>query len=52
MGCRLLVADQNMLHLVLLEQGVIDVEDGTTRVAENDLNSFILQSADNHLRTR
>ena len=45
MDRRLLVAYQHMLHLVLLVQGVVDVEDGATGVAPDELNLFLNERA-------
>jgi hypothetical protein len=41
----LLVADENMLDGVLLKNGVVDVQDGSTGVAEQVLDTFFLQTA-------
>ncbi len=45
MGRRLLVPDQDMLHLVLRVQGIIDVQHRTARIAEQVFDPFVLQCA-------
>jgi hypothetical protein len=35
-----------MLDLFLLEKGIIDVQNGTTRVTENTIDLFFLQAPD------
>lgn len=45
----LLVADENVLYLVLLEQLVIDEKDGTARITEDVLYLFFLQAPDYNL---
>jgi hypothetical protein len=42
----LLVANQNVLDLILLEKCVIDVKNGPTRVAEYTIHLFFLQAPD------
>jgi len=42
---RLLVPHQNVLHLVLLKEGVVDVQDSATGVAEDVVDAFFLQTA-------
>jgi hypothetical protein len=46
----LLVPDQDVLDLVLLEQLVVDVEDRAARVAEDVLDAFVLEAADDDFR--
>ena len=48
----LLVADQHVLDARLLEQLVVDVEDRAARVAEDVVDAFFLQTADQDFRTR
>ena len=48
----LLVAHQDVLDLVLLEELVVDVEDRAARIAEDVLDAFFLQTADQDFRTR
>ncbi len=48
----LLVPDEHVLDLVLLEQLVVDVEDRAARVAEDVLDAFFLEAADDDFRTR
>ncbi len=48
----LLVAHQDVLDLVLLEQLVVDVEDRAARIAEDVLDVLFLQAADDDLCTR
>ena len=45
----LLVADQDVLHLVLLEQLVVDRKHGAARIAENVLHALIGQGPHDHL---
>ncbi len=48
--CRcLLVAHQDMLDLILLEQRIIDVQDRSTRVTKDVFNAFILKGTDQHV---
>jgi len=49
-GC-LLVTDENVLHLILLEQCIINVQHGATWIAEYVLDLFFLQAPDYNLRT-
>ncbi len=48
----LLVPHQHVLHLVLLEERVVDVEHRAARVAEDVLDAFFLEAADDDFRTR
>ena len=48
----LLVAHQHVLDLVLLEQLVVDVEHRAARIAEDVLDAFFLEAADDDFRTR
>jgi len=50
MDCCLLVADQDVLYLILLEEGIINVQNGTPRVTENTLDLFFLQAPDYNFR--
>ncbi len=43
MGCSLLMADQNMFDLFLLVEGVVYMQDGATRIAEEVFDTFILE---------
>ena len=45
----LLVANENVLDAILLEQFVIDRQDGAARIAENMLNALIGESLKHHL---
>ena len=45
----LLVAHQDVAHLVLLEQLVVDEQDRAARIAEDVLDAFFLQAADDDL---
>jgi hypothetical protein len=47
----LFMANEDMLDLILLEKGVIDVQDGPSRVAEHTINLFFLQAPDYNFRT-
>ncbi len=49
MGGRLLVAHQNVRYFFGLEQGIVDVERGSTGVSEDVLNTFIFKGADDHI---
>lgn len=42
----LLVANQNVLDLILLEKCVINVQNGTTGVTEHTIDLFFLQAPD------
>ena len=46
MGCSLLMPHEDVANPLLLEQGVIDRENGTARIAENDLHTEIAQRLD------
>ena len=48
----LLVADQDVANLVLLEQGIVERQDGPTRIAENYVHALVDQRLDHHLRAR
>jgi hypothetical protein len=52
MSRTLLVTDQNVFYVVLLVQGVIDVQDRATRIAEDVLDALVLQEAHHYFRTR
>ncbi len=47
----LLVAHEDVLDLVLLEQLVVDVQDRAAGIAEDVLDAFFLQAADDDFRT-
>ena len=46
----LLVAHQNVIDFVLLEQRVINVQYRAPGIPEDVLHSLVLQSADHHFR--
>jgi hypothetical protein len=46
------VAYEDVLDLVLLEQLVVDVEDRAARIAEDVLDAFFLETADDDFGTR
>ena len=48
----LFVSHQHVLELVLLEQLVVNIENCATRIAEDVLDAFFLQAADDDLGTR
>ena len=48
----LLVAHEDVLDLVLLEELVVDVEDRAARIAEDVLDAFFLEAADDDFGTR
>ncbi len=50
-GRALLVADQDMLDLVLLEQGVIDMQRRAARITEDVLDALVLQAAHEQVGT-
>ncbi len=52
MGGGLLVADQHVLDVVLGVQGVVDVQHGAARIAEDILDAFFLEAADQNFSTR
>lgn len=52
MGSRLFVAHQDVGHVVLLEERVVDMQEGTTRVPVDVLNAFVAQRADDHFSAR
>jgi hypothetical protein len=47
----LLVTDQHVLDLILLEERVVNVQNGPARVTENTLHLFFLQAPDYNFRT-
>ncbi|MNN13169.1 hypothetical protein D3C81_1261930 [compost metagenome] len=47
-GGRLLVAHQDMLDGLFLEKGIVDMQNGTTRVPVDVLHAFVAQEADDH----
>ncbi len=51
MQCGLLVAHQDMFDLVLVEQGVVNVEHGSARVAEHKLDTLLLEALDRYFCT-
>ena len=48
----LLVANQYVLEFVLLEDGVVDVEDRAARIAEDVLDALFGQAAHDNLSAR
>ena len=48
----LLVAYEDVLDLVLLEELVVDVEDCAARIPEDVLDAFFLEAADDDFGTR
>ena len=48
-GRALFVAHQDMLHVLLLVEGVIDMQGGAARIAEHVLDAFILEATDKDL---
>jgi len=51
MDSSLLVPDQHVLDLILFEQLVIQVQNGTARIAEHIVDLFFLQAPDYNLCT-
>ena len=49
MGGGLLVTDQDVLDPILLEQGVVDVQDRAPGVAEDELDALVDQRLDDDL---
>jgi hypothetical protein len=47
----LLVANQDVPHLILLEERIVDVQNGPARVTEHTLDLFFLQAPDYNFRT-
>ncbi|MPM86912.1 hypothetical protein SDC9_134005 [bioreactor metagenome] len=47
----LLVAYQDMPDLILLEKGIVDVQNGTAWVSEHAIDLFFLQAPDYNFRT-
>ncbi|KIV73516.1 hypothetical protein SZ55_1343 [Pseudomonas sp. FeS53a] len=52
MSSSLLVTDQDVGHVAFLEQGIVDMQEGTARVPVNVLNAFVTQGADDHFSAR
>ena len=50
MARSLLVAHEDVAELVLMEDGVVDREHRTARIAKDHLDALILQRLDDHLR--
>ena len=48
----LLVPHEDVLHLLLLEEGVVDEEDRPAGVSEDELDTLFLQAADGDLGAR
>ncbi|MND73429.1 hypothetical protein D3C80_650030 [compost metagenome] len=48
MGSSLFMTDQDVGHVVFLEQGIVDMQEGTARVPVDVLNAFVTQRADDH----
>ncbi|MCY1305567.1 hypothetical protein D9M70_553800 [compost metagenome] len=51
-GSSLLMTDQDVGHIVFFEQGIVDMQEGTTRVPIDVLNAFVTQRADDHFSAR
>ncbi len=51
MDCSLLVANQNMFDLLLLEKGVVNMQNGPTGVTEHTFDLFFLEAPDYNFRT-
>ncbi|RMU40910.1 hypothetical protein ALP29_201009 [Pseudomonas syringae pv. avii] len=49
---RLLVTNKDMADGRFFEQGIVDMQEGTTRVPIDVLNSFVTQKADDHFSAR
>jgi hypothetical protein len=47
----LLVTDQDVLDLILLEELIVDVQNGPAGVTEHTLDLFFLQAPDYNFRT-
>jgi hypothetical protein len=46
----LFVTNQDVLEFVLLEDCVVDIEDGATRIAEDVFNTLFSQATDEYIR--
>ena len=51
MSRALLVAHEDVLDLILMEDRVVDRQDGAARIAEYDVDALILQGLDHHFGT-
>jgi hypothetical protein len=51
-GSGLLVTNQDVGDFRFLEQGVVNMQQSTTRVPVDVLNAFVSQKADDHLSAR
>jgi hypothetical protein len=49
MSGRLLVAYQHMRDLGALEQRIVNMQNRAARIAEDELDTFVLQSLRNHV---
>ncbi|MNX23933.1 hypothetical protein D3C86_539460 [compost metagenome] len=52
MGCRLFVTNQNVSHFRFFEQGIVNMQESTTRVPVDIFDAFVTQEADEHLTAR
>ncbi|MNC07077.1 hypothetical protein D3C75_546070 [compost metagenome] len=52
MGSRLLVTNQDVAYFRFFEQGIVNMQESTTRVPVDVLNAFVTQEADDHLSAR
>ncbi len=50
MHCCLFVTYQNVFETILLENGIVDVENCSAWVTENVLDAFLFQTFDNDFR--
>ncbi|EGH47570.1 hypothetical protein PSYPI_36981, partial [Pseudomonas syringae pv. pisi str. 1704B] len=48
----LLVANKDVAHRRFFEQGIVDMQEGTTGVPIDMLNAFVTQKADDHFSAR
>ena len=48
----LLVTNEDVLHLVLVEERIVDRKDRAARIPEDMLDSLVLQGADHHFGSR
>jgi len=52
MDSGLLMANEDVLEFVLLEDGVVDIEDGAAGISENVFYAFLSEAADNDFGAR
>ncbi|CAB1404509.1 FIG00966894: hypothetical protein [Pseudomonas fluorescens] len=52
MSCRLLVTNQDVSHFRFFEQGIVNMQESTTRVPVDIFDAFVTQKADEHLTAR